>query len=192
MPADIFAGTKFTRHKLKDIHVWGERVRFCAAKIRSSYPNYTPTAASSSPAAAPLVDISPPDPSPDPTNASSTTPVIPQNPTPSSSPLGLLIWRITHANRGAWNNTIYQYKVFYSSILDPSLSYQYDIITYHAAIETELKTSLINRTNLCSYAAINKNNPDNPSWNEDMHRNKSEYYIADMNKEIAQLVKQKT
>ena len=37
-----------------------------------------------------------------------------------------------------------QYEVFYSSIIDSSLSYQDDILAYHAAIDTDFQNGLIN------------------------------------------------
>ena len=162
------------------------------AQISSSCTNSTPPGDSLPPAADTPVDISPLAPAPSPSPDPSPALIIPPNPGPSPYTLGPSLWRSTHSNFGTWNNTRYQDEVFYSSILDPSLSYQDEIITYHASIETNFQTGILNGTNPREYSASHKNYPDNPYWNEAMHGNEYEYYISAMNKYIAQLVKQKT
>ena len=121
-------------------------------KNRSSYPNFTPPIDSLPFESAPLFDLSP--------SAHITYPsvalVLPPPPTPYSSPSGTSIWRINCDNRGTWTNTRYKDKLFYHSIPDPSLSYQDDIITYHAYIDTYFQTGLLNGTNPCEYAAVTK------------------------------------
>ena len=161
-------------------------------QIHSSYPNSTPTAASLPPAAATPVDILPPDPTSAPTPSLYPALEIPPNRAPSQYPLGALLWRSTLTNLGTFSITRYQYEFFYSSILDPSLSYQDDILAYHATIETDFQTGIINGTNPRAYAASHKNNPDNLSWDEAIHGKESEYCIAAMKKYIPQLVKHKT
>ena len=102
------------------------------------------------------------------------------------------LWRNNNPNHVTRDNTRYQDKVFYYSILDPSLSYQDKILAYHAAINNDFQTGLPNGTNPRVYADSKKNDIYDPSWNEDMHGNESEYYIVAKKKDISQLVKQKT
>ena len=118
--------------------------------------------------------------------------VITPNPAPSPSNLDTLLRRRTRTNHGTWTNTRYQDEVFYYSILDPSLSYQDEIIVYREAIKTDFQTVILNGTDPCAYADSHKNDPYNPSWNETMHGNEFEYYISATNKDISQLAKQKT
>ena len=70
-------------------------------------------------------------------------------------------------------------------ILYSSLSYQNNIIAYDADIKTNFQTGIVNETNPCAIAAGNKSDPENPSWNEAIHRNEYEYYIAATKIEIA-------
>ena len=103
--------------------------------------------------------------------------------------MGPLLWISTRSNCGTCANTRYQDEVFYPLILDPSLSYQDEILAYHTAIKTDFQTGIINGTYPHAHADSYKIYPDNPAWNESIHGNESEYYIAAMKKYISQLVK---
>ena len=109
-----------------------------------SYPNYTPPAAYLPPAAAPPIDILPPAPSPLPNLSTSSDIVIPSKLAPSPSPFVLSHWRRTCANHEIWTNTIYQDELFYYSIFYTSISYQDEILSYHAAIKKNFQTGIIN------------------------------------------------
>ena len=131
-----------------------ESVQVLNAQILSLYSNLNPPSTSLPPIAAPTIDISPYAPATThaPTPDPSTGMVIPPTPDPFPYPLGTSLCRSTCANRGTYKNTRYQDEVFYFSILDPSLSYQYDITAYRASIGTDFQTGLINGTNPRAYA----------------------------------------
>ena len=78
------------------------------------------------------------------------------NPSPSTSHLYPSLWRNNNPNHVTRDNTRYQDKVFYYSILDPSLSYQDKILAYHAAINNDFQTGLPNGTNPRVYADSQK------------------------------------
>ena len=137
-------------------------MRVRTAKIRSPYPNSTPPAAFLPPTADTHVDSFPSVATPDPTPAHYPDMVIPPKPTFSPCTFIPLLWRSTRSKHGTWTNTRYQYEVFYSSILDPSLSYQYGILSFCADIDTGFHTGLINGNNPHSYTDSHKNYPDNP------------------------------
>jgi len=83
--------------------------------------------------------------------------------------------------------------VFCSSILDSSLSFQDQILAYHAALETDFDSGLSNISDPRAYAASHRlKDPDNPSWYEAMNGDAADAYMAAMVKEIKQLEKQKT
>ena len=157
-------------------------------QIRLLYTYSTPHAAYLPLADDPSIDIFPP--SPDTTTYPTPDPLLAllvppnSNPSPSPSPYPFVppICRIPRANHETWTNTRYKYEVLYYYILDPSLSYQYNILAYHAAINTDLQIGLINRTYPFSHASSHKNDPDGPSCNEAMHVMESEYYIAYLKK----------
>ena len=45
------------------------------------------------------------------------------------------------------------------------------MLAYHAAIETDFQTGIINVTNPHTHESSHKNDPDDPYWNEAMHGN---------------------
>ena len=58
---------------------------------------------------------------------------------------------------------MYQYGLFYYSILDPSLYYQDDILAFNADTETDFQSGILNGTDTSSYEDRHKSNPENPS-----------------------------
>ena len=100
----------------------------------------------------------------------------------------------TRANRGQLTSTRFQDETFLNSISDPEMTLQESILAYNAAVHMDYDTGIINGINdPWAYAASHKlNDPDNPSFNEAMFGKESDKYIKAMQKEIVQLVKQKT
>ena len=74
------------------------------------------------------------------------------------------------------------------------MTHQESILAYNAAVHTDYDTGIINGINdPWAYATSHKvNGPDNPSFNEAMFGKELDKYIEALQKEIAQLVKQKT
>ena len=74
------------------------------------------------------------------------------------------------------------------------VTYNLSILAYHAAINTDLDTGIYNATNDPRvYAASHKvGDPDNLSFHEAMFGNDADHCIQAMQKEINQLIKQKT
>ena len=109
-------------------------------------------------------------------------PLPPPNTNIFTSPSRTFLCRITNTNQETCNNNRYKDQLFYHSILDPSLSYQDEILYFHADTETYFQSGLLIWTDLCEYVDSHKSDPNG---------NEHEYYITDMNKKIAQLTKHK-
>ena len=89
--------------------------------------------------------------------------------------------------------TEFQHEVFNSSLNSSSDSHQDQILTYHAALQTDYDTGHFNVSDPRAYAARHKlNYLELPFLYEALHGDASHHYIEAMKLEISQLIKQKT
>ena len=88
--------------------------------------------------------------------------------------------------KGQRTETLFQNEIFEASLNNPAASHQDQVLSYHAALDTNHETGEFNGNDPRAYAASHKlNDPDMPSLHDALHGESSHQYIDAMQLEAS-------